>query len=294
MRFRHSTVSFAVAIALAACATSGADNLHGPSFENEAGPGQEGGADAAADTTPETSPGTDGGGDVETARRSRRERRHGDGSPTAPLRDDQRHRRDGDGSPLRVVDGHPRRERVVPRRSRVRAWTVVDGQRRLGRSLGGADADPVRQRLPRVLRRYGRRERLPLSGPPTRVRGTAPATIGAALAQGNPGARRHRATGHVVYWGSDSKFYHGTYSGSAWDAASDPVEASGGAQSFGPSAPAATATGTTLLAAQSVRTAWSIDQAWTGSWQAANALAGSSVVSSLSPAITAMNGGTRS
>ena len=26
---------------------------------------------------------------------------------------------------------------------------------------------------------------------------------------------------HVVYWGSDSKFYHGTYSAGAWDGAGD-------------------------------------------------------------------------
>jgi hypothetical protein len=121
---------------------------------------------------------------------------------------------------------------------------------------------------------------------------TAPAAIGAALAQGTPALAAIGTTGHVVYWGSDSKFYHGTYSGSAWDAASDPVEASGGAQSFGPSAPAAAATGTTLVAVQSGSNNVVYDQTWTGSWQAASALGGSSVVSSLSPAITAMNGGT--
>jgi hypothetical protein len=121
---------------------------------------------------------------------------------------------------------------------------------------------------------------------------TAPASIGAALAQGTPALAGIGTTAHVVYWGSDSKFYHGTYSGSAWDAASDPVQASGGAQSFGPSAPAAAAAGTTLLAVQSGQNSVVYDQAWTGSWQAASALAGSSVVSSLSPAVTAMNGGT--
>jgi hypothetical protein len=121
---------------------------------------------------------------------------------------------------------------------------------------------------------------------------TAPAAIGAALAQGTPALAGIGTTAHVVYWGNDGKFYHGTYSGSAWDAASDPVQASGGAQSFGPSAPAAATTGTTLLAVQSGQNSVVYDQAWTGSWLAASALAGSSVVSSLSPAVTAMNGGT--
>src|SRR5580658_3307192 len=68
MQFRHSTVSFAVGGILAACATSGPDNLHGPAYGTEAGSGQEGGgADAGADTTQEASITTDAGGDATTA-----------------------------------------------------------------------------------------------------------------------------------------------------------------------------------------------------------------------------------
>jgi hypothetical protein len=121
---------------------------------------------------------------------------------------------------------------------------------------------------------------------------TAPATIGAALGQGIPALAVVGASAHVVYWGSDSKFYHGTYSGSTWDGANDPVEASGDAQSFGPSAPAAAASGSTLVAVQSGQDGILYDQTWTGSWQVASPHPGSSVVSSLSPAVAAMNGGT--
>jgi hypothetical protein len=293
MRFRHSTVSFAVAIALAACATSGADNLHGPSFENEAGPGQEGGADAAADTTPETSPGTDGGGDVETADAPGESAATETGAPT----DAASETTSDTGATETGVPCASSMAILAASASSLAEAVYGHGQWSTASVVsGGASAAPTL--IPfgsGYLASFvgtGAVNDLPLKWTSYAGSWTAPATIGAALAQGTPALAAIGATGHVVYWGSDSKFYHGTYSGSAWDAASDPVEASGGAQSFGPSAPAATATGTTLLAAQSGQNSVVYDQAWTGSWQAANALAGSSVVSSLSPAITAMNGGT--
>jgi hypothetical protein len=119
---------------------------------------------------------------------------------------------------------------------------------------------------------------------------TQPAHVASALAQGIPALAVTGTTAHVVYWGSNSKFYHGTYGGS-WDAANDPVQAAGGAQSFGPSAPAAAAVGTALVAAQSGQDGVVYDQGWSGSWQAAAPLAGSSVITSLSPSIVAMSGG---
>jgi hypothetical protein len=93
-----------------------------------------------------------------------------------------------------------------------------------------------------------------------------------------------------VYWGSDAKLYHGTYT-STWDAASDRVQPAGGLQSFGPSAPALASVGATLVVAQSGQNGAAYTQGWAGSWQAATALPGSSVVTSLSPALVAMKGG---
>ncbi|HEY8039065.1 MAG TPA: hypothetical protein VIF15_04695 [Polyangiaceae bacterium] len=120
---------------------------------------------------------------------------------------------------------------------------------------------------------------------------TPPATIGAALAQGKPALAVIAGTAHLVYWGSDGKFYHGTYGGS-WDAASDKVQSGGGAaQSFGPSAPVVAATGAALALAQSGQDGQLYAQPWTGSWQAAVPVAGSSVESLLTPAIVALTGG---
>jgi hypothetical protein len=120
---------------------------------------------------------------------------------------------------------------------------------------------------------------------------TPPAQIGAALSQGTPSLAVTGTSAHVVYWGSNGKFYHGTYSGSGWDAASDPLQPSGGTQSFGPSAPAVAAAGTGLVEAQSGQDGTVYTQAWSGAWQAASALAGSSVESLLSPVLVSLNGG---
>src|ERR1700722_2619972 len=63
MRFRHSPMSFAIALACAAgaaCAASGADNEHGPTFLDEGGSDAtarpEGGGDASQETS---TPGSD-------------------------------------------------------------------------------------------------------------------------------------------------------------------------------------------------------------------------------------------
>jgi hypothetical protein len=290
MRFRHSTVSFAVAGAVAACATSGTDNLHGPAFENEAGSAPEGGTDA----TPDTSPAADAGAEVGTFDAPAESAPADTGTPV----DAAAETTDTDtgttetgttctssmailaasaSSVAEAVYGHGQwsTASVVSGGASAAPALVPFGSGYLGSFVGtGAAMD------------------MPLKWTAYSGSWTAPAAIGAALGQGTPALAVIGTTGHVVYWGSDSKFYHGTYSGSAWDAASDPVEASGGAQSFGPSGPAAAATGTTLVAVQSGSNDVLYDQTWTGSWQAASPLTGSSVVSSLSPAITAMNGGT--
>jgi hypothetical protein len=294
MRFRHSTVSFAVAGALAACATSGTDNLHGPAFGEEGGAGKEGGAGGGADAAPETSSASDAGADRAIV----------DATAESALTET--------GAPVDAASETGTGDTGVPETGSTCTSSMAilaAGASSLAEAVyghgqwstasvvsGGASAAPTV--IPfgsGYLASFvgtGAVNDLPLKWTAYSGSWTAPAAIGAALGQGTPALAAIGTTGHVVYWGSDSKFYHGTYSGSAWDAASDPVEAGGAAQSFGPSAPAAAATGTTLVAVQSGSNGVVYDQAWTGSWQAATALAGSSVVSSLSPAITAMNGGT--
>jgi hypothetical protein len=118
-----------------------------------------------------------------------------------------------------------------------------------------------------------------------------PGQVGAIPAQGVPALAIVGGSAHVVYWGSDGKFYHGIYSGT-WDMASDPVQPSGGGQSFGLSAPAAAGLGSTLLAVQSGQDGALFGQIWSGAWQGASALDESGVVTNLSPAVTVLGGGT--
>ena len=118
-----------------------------------------------------------------------------------------------------------------------------------------------------------------------------PAQIAAALGQGVPALAVAGSTAHVVYWGSNGKFYHGTYAGS-WDAASDPVQASGVRAELRSERAGGSRRGSTLVMVQSGSDGVLYDQTWTGSWQPASPHAGSSVVSSLSPAVVALDGGT--
>lgn len=57
------------------------------------------------------------------------------------------------------------------------------------------------------------------------------------------------AQAHVIYAGTDNKYYHGTYT-NAWDTAVDPVGGAGGSQSFGPTQMAALGASTKLVVAQ--------------------------------------------
>jgi hypothetical protein len=289
MRLRHSTVSFAVAGALAACAASGIDNLHGPAFESEAGSTQEGGPDAA----PEAAPATDAGGEAATVDAPGESAGADIGSP-----EDAASEANGDTGAAETGGTCTSSMALLAASGASLAEAVyANGQWAVATTVsGGAAAAPAL--IPfgtGYLASFvgtGAVNDMPLKWAAYTSSWTAPATIGAALGQGTPALAATGTTAHVVYWGSDGNFYHGTYAGSAWDAASDPVGGSGASQSFGPSAPAAAATGTTLLAAQSGSNGVVYDQAWMGSWQAASALAGSSVVSSLSPAVAALNGGT--
>jgi hypothetical protein len=119
-----------------------------------------------------------------------------------------------------------------------------------------------------------------------------PAQIAAATTKGTPVLATIGSAAHVVYWGSDNKFYHGTYSGGAWDSASDPVGGSGASQSFGSSAPTLAAVGTELVVGQTGTNATLYAQSWTGgTWATATAITGASVEPTVSPTLVALTGG---
>jgi hypothetical protein len=289
-------VTVAVCAVCAACAASGADNLHGPAFGGDGddargGPDASTGADATADAPREAGPadaptadasieaGDDAAADAPEERPT--DAGGGDAGPT-----------DGGAtcsSTMAVLAAGP---------SAIAQAVYGHGQWSSASQVGGgASAAPSLVPLGAgFLGAFvgpGTAGNLKLEWTAYTSSWSQPAHVGAALAQGTPALGITGTIAHVVYWGSDSKFYHGTYSGS-WDAASDPVQPAGGTQSFGPSAPVVAALGSTLVAAQSGQDGVVYDQGWDGSggsWQAAASLAGSSVVTSLSPAIVAMNGG---
>lgn len=94
------------------------------------------------------------------------------------------------------------------------------------------------------------------------------APVSAATTAGAPTLVDVSGTAHLVYLGTNTKFYHGTFAAGAWDAANDPV---GGAasQSFGSSPPtgAAGASGFTIVQAGSDAKLYA--QAWSAGWGAA-------------------------
>jgi hypothetical protein len=296
MRFRHSTLSFAGAVAvlavfaLAACATSGADNEHGPSFGDGGdahATGDTGGTpDAGSDATHDAAPSDaqaqgDSQGLQDAPGEGAGEAGEGgsteggtEGGSTCPST--MAILAAGGSSVAQAVFGHGQ-------------WSSASTV------SGGASAAPSLVALQGgylgAFAGAGTAGNLPLTWTAYTGSWSPPAQVAAALAQGVPALAVTATSAHVVYWGSDSKFYHGTYTGS-WDAANDPLKPSGGTQSFGPSAPAATAVGSALVETQSGQDGVVYEQGWNGSWQAASAVAGSAVVSSLSPAVAAMNGGT--
>jgi hypothetical protein len=103
---------------------------------------------------------------------------------------------------------------------------------------------------------------------------SAPAPIGTATTKGAPALVTAGSASHLVYWGSNGKFYHGAFAAGAWDSASDPV---GGAasQSFGDSAPTATANGSAFFVAQSGSDSNVYTQQWSANWASASAISGS-------------------
>ena len=118
---------------------------------------------------------------------------------------------------------------------------------------------------------------------------SALAPIGAALTIDIPSLATVGADLHLVYRGSDSKFYHGIFSAGAWDGATDPVS-SGGNQSFGPSAPSAAGAGGDLVIAQDGMDMTLYDQTWSTTWQAA-VQHPTATVGTVAPTLVAPNGG---
>jgi hypothetical protein len=120
---------------------------------------------------------------------------------------------------------------------------------------------------------------------------SAPAQVASALAIGQASLAVLGSDVHVVYWGADRNFYHGTFSAGAWDSANDPV---GGAtsQSFGVSAPTAVATAVSLEVAQTGEDTVLYSQTWTGgAWAHAVAIGGVAVEPTESPRLLALQGG---
>ena len=64
-----------------------------------------------------------------------------------------------------------------------------------------------------------------------------------ATEYGTPGLAALGSNAELVYEGTNNKYYHGVYSGSAWGAANDPVGGSGSMQDYGPTLPAAAVVG---------------------------------------------------
>jgi hypothetical protein len=302
MRVRDSAVSGAVAlltVLAAACATSGGDNEHGPAFTDaatEAG-AQEAGGDATADTGP-----AEGGFDASTDRSAQdgptdgamqeasdvvdapveaEASTSGDagtdaGEASAPCTSTMALLAGGSTAIAQATYGHGQwsTATVVTGGAAAAPSLVAFGTGYLGAFVGAGTVGA-----------------LPLKSTAFTGSWSPPVSVAAALGQGVPALAVTGASAHVVYWGSDDKYYHGTYTGS-WDAASDPVGGAGASQSFGPSAPAAAGVGTDVVVAQSGSNGSLYDQVWSGTWAAATPHAGSSVVGDLTPAIVALDGGT--
>jgi hypothetical protein len=102
---------------------------------------------------------------------------------------------------------------------------------------------------------------------------------------------------HLVYSAGDSKLYHGTFSGSTWDGALDPVGGAGALQDFGPGAAGVATSGTSLVIAFGGNDHFLYDRTYAGSWQPAHQQAGTVVYAPAtppapSPALVSLTGGT--
>jgi hypothetical protein len=121
---------------------------------------------------------------------------------------------------------------------------------------------------------------------------SSPAAIAAAATIDGPWLTAIGTTGHLLYQGTDYKFYHGQYASSAWDSASDPVGGAGANQSYGVRGPVVATASGDLVALQAGSNSYLYDQTWSGSWQAAVEQGGAAIQDTLPPTIIALTGGT--
>jgi hypothetical protein len=120
-----------------------------------------------------------------------------------------------------------------------------------------------------------------------------PAAASATATTGGPPALVDvGGTVHLVYWGLDDKFYHGTFAAGAWTPADDPVGGSS-TQSFGPSAPTAAALASSFTIAQAGSNADVYAQSWSSTWSPAVQVATDGYDLS-SPRIVTLTGGSAS
>ena len=115
--------------------------------------------------------------------------------------------------------------------------------------------------------------------------------LSAQPARATPALVPIATTLHLLYQGTDFKYWHGTLTGATWDAANDPVGGSGAAQSFGPQAASGAAAGGKLVAVQVGDDGKLYAQTLDGTWQAA-VDTGARAEKTVPPRVVAMNGGT--
>ena len=121
---------------------------------------------------------------------------------------------------------------------------------------------------------------------------SAAAAVGAVVARDAPILAVTGTTAHLAYQQNvDYKYYHGTYTGSAWDAATDPVGV-GAQQAFGPRGPGFAAVGTTPVVLQAGSDNFLYDFDYTGTWSIGHQQASTSVEKTLPPTLIALTGGT--
>ncbi len=120
---------------------------------------------------------------------------------------------------------------------------------------------------------------------------TAPAPIASATTIDGPALTAIGTVGHLLYQGTDFKYYHAQFTASAWDSANDPVGGSGANQSYGARGPGVATASSDLVAVQAGSNSYLYDQTWSGSWQAAVEQGGAAIQNTLPPSIIALTGG---
>jgi hypothetical protein len=117
-----------------------------------------------------------------------------------------------------------------------------------------------------------------------------PSALGTASTIDGPSLAIISATAHLLYQGSDFKYYHGQYTAGAWDGANDPVGGSA-SQSYGARAPAGAPSGTSLVAVQAGSDSYLYAQTWSGFWATAQQQGSAAVQNTVPPSIIALSGG---